>query len=233
MTSTGTGANKFALSNQATGDALVKASDIVAHLNTLSGDIQTAKGASQANNSAGYVDADGNKVIYDSTDNKYYQAKNDGTVDKTKEVAKDKLVAQAQTPDGTLAQMNVKSVINKEQVNDANKKQGINEDNAFVKGLEKAASDNKTKNAAVTVGDLNAVAQTPLTFAGDTGTTAKKLGETLTIKGGQTDTNKLTDNNIGVVAGTDGFTVKLAKDLTNLNSVNAGGTKIDDKGVSL
>lgn len=232
LTSTGTGANKFALSNQGTGDALVKASDIVAHLNTLAGDIQTAKGASQANNSASYVDADGNKVIYDSTDNKYYQAKNDGTVDKTKEVAKDKLVAQAQTPDGTLAQMNVKSVINKEQVNDANKKQGINEDNAFVKGLEKAASDNKTKNAAVTVGDLNAVAQTPLTFAGDTGTTAKKLGETLTIKGGQTDTNKLTDNNIGVVAGTDGFTVKLAKDLTNLNSVNAGGTKIDDKGVS-
>ncbi len=232
LTSTGTGANKFALSNQATGDALVKASDIVAHLNTLSGDIQTAKGASQASSSASYVDADGNKVIYDSTDNKYYQAKNDGTVDKTKEVAKDKLVAQAQTPDGTLAQMNVKSVINKEQVNDANKKQGINEDNAFVKGLEKAASDNKTKNAAVTVGDLNAVAQTPLTFAGDTGTTAKKLGETLTIKGGQTDTNKLTDNNIGVVAGTDGFTVKLAKDLTNLNSVNAGGTKIDEKGIS-
>ena len=232
LTSTGTGANKFALSNQGTGDALVKASDIVAHLNTLAGDIQTAKGASQASSSASYVDADGNKVIYDSTDKKYYQVNDKGQVDKTKEVAKDKLVAQAQTPDGTLAQMNVKSVINKEQVNDANKKQGINEDNAFVKGLEKAASDNKTKNAAVTVGDLNAVAQTPLTFAGDTGTTAKKLGETLTIKGGQTDTNKLTDNNIGVVAGTDGFTVKLAKDLTNLNSVNAGGTKIDDKGVS-
>ncbi|RKM05439.1 adhesin [Moraxella catarrhalis] len=228
-TSANGNATKFSAND---GDALVKASDIATHLNTLAGDIQTAKGASQASSSASYVDADGNKVIYDSTDNKYYQAKNDGTVDKTKEVAKDKLVAQAQTPDGTLAQMNVKSVINKEQVNDANKKQGINEDNAFVKGLEKAASDNKTKNAAVTVGDLNAVAQTPLTFAGDTGTTAKKLGETLTIKGGQTDTNKLTDNNIGVVAGTDGFTVKLAKDLTNLNSVNAGGTRIDEKGIS-
>lgn len=228
-TSANGNATKF---SAADGDALVKASDIATYLNTLAGDIQTAKGASQVSSSASYVDADGNKVIYDSTDNKYYQAKNDGTVDKTKEVAKDKLVAQAQTPDGTLAQMNVKSVINKEQVNDANKKQGINEDNAFVKGLEKAASDNKTKNAAVTVGDLNAVAQTPLTFAGDTGTTAKKLGETLTIKGGQTDTNKLTDNNIGVVAGTDGFTVKLAKDLTNLNSVNAGGTRIDEKGIS-
>lgn len=232
-TLTKTSANGNATKFSATdGDALVKASDIATHLNTLAGDIQTAKGASQASSSASYVDADGNKVIYDSTDKKYYQVNDNGQVDKTKEVAKDKLVAQAQTPDGTLAQMNVKSVINKEQVNDANKKQGINEDNAFVKGLEKAASDNKTKNAAVTVGDLNAVAQTPLTFAGDTGTTAKKLGETLTIKGGQTDTNKLTDNNIGVVAGTDGFTVKLAKDLTNLNSVNAGGTKIDEKGIS-
>lgn len=228
-TSANGNATKF---SAADGDALVKASDIATHLNTLAGDIQTAKGASQASSSASYVDADGNKVIYDSTDNKYYQVNDKGQVDKNKEVAKDKLVAQAQTPDGTLAQMNVKSVINKEQVNDANKKQGINEDNAFVKGLEKAASDNKTKNAAVTVGDLNAVAQTPLTFAGDTGTTAKKLGETLTIKGGQTDTNKLTDNNIGVVAGTDGFTVKLAKDLTNLNSVNAGGTRIDEKGIS-
>lgn len=228
-TSANGNATKF---SAADGDALVKASDIATHLNTLAGDIQTAKGASQASSSASYVDADGNKVIYDSTDKKYYQVNEKGQADKTKEVTKDKLVAQAQTPDGTLAQMNVKSVINKEQVNDANKKQGINEDNAFVKGLEKAASDNKTKNAAVTVGDLNAVAQTPLTFAGDTGTTAKKLGETLTIKGGQTDTNKLTDNNIGVVAGTDGFTVKLAKDLTNLNSVNAGGTKIDEKGIS-
>lgn len=228
-TSANGNATKFSAND---GDALVKASDIATHLNTLAGDIQTAKGASQASSSASYVDADGNKVIYDSTDKKYYQVNDKGQVDKTKEVAKDKLVAQAQTPDGTLAQMNVKSVINKEQVNDANKKQGINEDNAFVKGLEKAASDNKTKNAAVTVGDLNAVAQTPLTFAGDTGTTAKKLGETLTIKGGQTDTNKLTDNNIGVVAGTDGFTVKLAKDLTNLNSVNAGGTRIDEKGIS-
>nr|AAX56610.1 adhesin [Moraxella catarrhalis] len=228
-TSANGNATKF---SAADGDALVKAGDIATHLNTLAGDIQTAKGASQASSSASYVDADGNKVIYDSTDKKYYQVNEKGQVDKTKEVAKDKLVAQAQTPDGTLAQMNVKSVIGKEQVNDANKKQGINEDNAFVKGLEKAASDNKTKNAAVTVGDLNAVAQTPLTFAGDTGTTAKKLGETLTIKGGQTDTNKLTDNNIGVVAGTDGFTVKLAKDLTNLNSVNAGGTRIDEKGIS-
>lgn len=233
LTSTGTGANKFALSNQATGDALVKASDIVAHLNTLSGDIQTAKGASQASSSASYVDADGNKVIYDSTDNKYYQAKNDGTVDKTKEVAKDKLVAQAQTPDGTLAQMNVKSVINKEQVNDANKKQGINEDNAFIKGLENAAKDTKTKNAAVTVNDLHQVASTPITFKSDDGVHSQvNLGDTFAITGGA-DYTKLSDGkNIGVVSQPDGVQFKLAKDLTELNSVSAGGTRIDEKGIS-
>lgn len=239
LTSNGTGTNKFALSNQGTGDALVKASDIVTHLNTLSGDIQRAKGASQGNKlsghnkSSGYVDNNGNKVIYDSTNDKYYQAKNDGTADKTKEVAKDKLVAQAQTPDGTLAQMNVKSVINKKQVNDASKKQGINEDNAFVKGLEKAASNNKTKNAAVTVNDLHQVASTPLTFKSDDGVHSQvNLGDTFAMTGGADYKNLSDGKNIGVVSQPDGVQFKLAKDLKDLNSVSAGSTKIDEKGVS-
>lgn len=229
-TSANGNATKF---SAADGDALVKASDIATHLNTLAGDIQTAKGASQASSSASYVDADGNKVIYDSTDKKYYQVNDKGQVDKTKEVAKDKLVAQAQTPDGTLAQMNVKSVINKEQVNDANKKQGINEDNAFVKGLEKAASDNKTKNAAVTVNDLHQVASTPITFKSDDGVHSQvNLGYTFAITGGA-DYTKLSDGkNIGVVSQPDGVQFKLAKDLTELNSVSAGGTRIDEKGIS-
>lgn len=233
LTSTGTGANKFALSNQATGDALVKASDIVAHLNTLSGDIQTAKGASQASSSAGYVDADGNKVIYDSTDNKYYQAKNDGTVDKTKEVAKDKLVAQAQTPDGTLAQMNVKSVIGKADIPQNNVNSDVNEDNAFIKGLENAAKDTKTKNAAVTVNDLHQVASTPITFKSDDGVHSQvNLGDTFAITGGADYTNLSDGKNIGVVSQPDGVQFKLAKDLTELNSVSAGGTRIDEKGIS-
>ena len=230
LSSNGTGTNKFALSNQGDGDALVKASDIVTHLNTLSGDIQRAKGASQAGNSAGYVDNNGNKIIYDSTNDKYYQAKNDGTADKTKEVAKDKLVAQAQTPDGTLAQMNVKSVITKERENTAN---GINEDNAFVKGLEKAASNNKTKNAAVTVNDLHQVASTPITFKSDDGVHSQvNLGDTFAMTGGADYKNLSDGKNIGVVSQPDGVQFKLAKDLKDLNSVSAGGTKIDEKGVS-
>ena len=211
-------------------NALVKAKDIATHLNTLAGDIQTAKGASQASSSAGYVDANGNKVIYDSTDNKYYQVNDKGQADKTKEVAKDKLVAQAQTPDGTLAQMNVKSVITKEKENDAN---GINEDNAFVKGLEKAATDNKTKNAAVTVNDLHQVASTPITFKSDDGVHSQvNLGDTFAMTGGADYTNLSDGKNIGVVSQPNGVQFKLAKDLTNLNSVSAGGTRIDEKGVS-
>ena len=230
-TITKTDANGNATNFSATdGNALVKAKDIATHLNTLAGDIQTAKGASQAGNSAGYVDADGNKVIYDSTDKKYYQVNDNGQADKAKEVAKDKLVAQAQTPDGTLAQMNVKSVITKEKENDAN---GINEDNAFVKGLENAAKDTKTKNAAVTVNDLHQVASTPITFKSDDGVHSQvNLGDTFAMTGGADYTNLSDGKNIGVVSQPNGVQFKLAKDLTNLNSVSAGGTRIDEKGVS-
>ena len=230
-TITKTDANGNATNFSTTDDnALVKAKDIATHLNTLASDIQTAKGASQAGNSAGYVDADGNKVIYDSTDKKYYQVNDNGQADKTKEVAKDKLVAQAQTPDGKLAQMNVKSVITKEKENDAN---GINEDNAFVKGLENAAKDAKTKNAAVTVNDLHQVASTPITFKSDDGVHSQvNLGDTFAMTGGADYTNLSDGKNIGVVSQPNGVQFKLAKDLTNLNSVSAGGTRIDEKGVS-
>ena len=230
-TITKTDANGNATTFSTTDDnALVKAKDIATHLNTLAGDIQTAKGASQAGNSAGYVDADGNKVIYDSTDKKYYQVNDNGQADKTKEVAKDKLVAQAQTPDGKLAQMNVKSVITKEKENESN---GINKDNAFVKGLENAAADDKTKNAAVTVNDLHQVASTPITFKSDDGVHSQvNLGDTFAMTGGADYTNLSDGKNIGVVSQPNGIQFKLAKDLTNLNSVSAGGTRIDDKGIS-
>ena len=72
-----------------------------------------------------------------------------------------------------------------------------------------------------------------LTFTGDTGTTgAKKLGDTVTIKGGATGT--LSDGNIGVVSdGTGTLNVKLAKTLTGLDSVTAGGTTINNGGLTV
>ncbi|GAA6390160.1 hypothetical protein I3700191H1_00450 [Megasphaera massiliensis] len=70
-----------------------------------------------------------------------------------------------------------------------------------------------------------------LKFAGDTKdvTIAKKLNETLEVKGGISEEGLLTDNNIGVVAKSDGgLTVKLAKDLQGLSSVRIGGTTGND-----
>ncbi|WP_424401779.1 ESPR-type extended signal peptide-containing protein [Pasteurella sp. PK-2025] len=66
-----------------------------------------------------------------------------------------------------------------------------------------------------------------LTFAGDFGTASpRKLGQTLNIKGGQTDQNQLSENNIGVVSDGNGtLSVKLAKNL-NLGNNNANDGSI-------
>ena len=67
---------------------------------------------------------------------------------------------------------------------------------------------------------LSDAVRSPLNFAGDTGATAtKQLGSTVTVKGGETDTDKLSDNNIGVVSDGQGtLDVKLAKALKGLDS---------------
>ena len=74
----------------------------------------------------------------------------------------------------------------------------------------------------------------PLTFAGDTGTNVtRKLGETVNLVGGVTDTTKLSDDNIGVVAdGTDKLAIKLAKDI-KVDSVKAGDTTINNDGLTV
>ena len=106
-----------------------------------------------------------------------------------------------------------------------------------VGGLTNTTFDptNIVSGQAATEDQLQALATSPLTFAGDSGTNVtRKLGETLNVKGGVTDATKLTDGNIGVVAdGTDTLTVKLAKDLTGLNSVTTGNTTINNAGITI
>lgn len=63
----------------------------------------------------------------------------------------------------------------------------------------------------------DAAANGQLTFSGDSGTVSRKAGETLAISGGATEVAD--GNNIGVVAGNDGLQLKLAKNLTGLESV--------------
>ncbi|MDP8034398.1 YadA-like family protein [Pasteurella atlantica] len=79
----------------------------------------------------------------------------------------------------------------------------------------------KVKKEVATVDD-------GLAFTGDTGAKNVKLNKTLTIKGGVKDKIKLSDNNVGVVANTNGLEVKLAKNLTGISSIasTTGGSKL-------
>lgn len=63
---------------------------------------------------------------------------------------------------------------------------------------------------------------------------ARTMNQKTTINGGVTNISNLTDNNIGVVSnGTDTLTVKLAKDLKDLNSVTTGKTVQNDSGIKI
>ena len=92
------------------------------------------------------------------------------------------------------------------------------------------------KTKTVTIKDVASKSEVDkgLNFDGDSGTTInKKLGGTVAIKGGATAAD-LTDNNIGVVSdGTGTLNVKLAKTLTGLDSVTAGGTTINSGGLTV
>ena len=73
-----------------------------------------------------------------------------------------------------------------------------------------------------------------LNFQGDDATSIHKdLGQTLNITGGQADASKLSENNIGVVNNNGVLNVKLAKDLTGLNSVTTGATTINNNGLTI
>ena len=73
-------------------------------------------------------------------------------------------------------------------------------------------------------------------YGGDTGTAFKRyLNQQANVKGGVTDESKLTTtDNIGVVSdGTDTLKVRLAKDLTGLDSVTTGNTVVNNSGITI
>ena len=89
---------------------------------------------------------------------------------------------------------------------------------------------------------LSNAVRTPLNFEGDTGTKFdRQLGSTVAVKGGQNNADKLSENNIGVVADKNRGTlnVKLAKELTGLTSaafsgdVTTAGTTVNGSGVTI
>ena len=81
------------------------------------------------------------------------------------------------------------------------------------------------------ISTINTKINKGLNFAGDTGTVSnRQLGDTVIVKGGAT--GALSDGNIGVASDGNGtLNVKLAKTLTGLDSVTAGGTTINNGGL--
>ena len=128
----------------------------------------------------------------------------------------------------------------------------------------RAEKDKALLNSAVTVADLQKTLQSPLFFEGDSAdgvanengsdknTFARKLSQKTKIVGGvdlglkenataeerkKAIAEKLTDHNIGVISnGTDTLTIKLAKNLVNLTSVETGSgnnkTKMTENGIT-
>ena len=115
---------------------------------------------------------------------------------------------------------------------------GSNGTTTTIKGGTSANDVNGNAVDRITVGNQTvATLNDGMVYTGDTGSAAVKLNKTVNIVGGETDASKLsTGNNIGIVAAQDGdngkLTVRLAKDITGLNTVEAGDAVIGNQGVA-
>ena len=127
-----------------------------------------------------------------------------------------------------------------DQLKKVNDKVNTNKDQ--IDKNKQAIADNKqniTNNAGniaqnkQDISNINTKINKGLNFAGDTGTVSnRQLGDTVTVKGGATGT--LSDGNIGVESDGNGtLNVKLAKTLSGLDSVTAGGTTINNSGLTV
>ena len=126
-----------------------------------------------------------------------------------------------------------KSDIDKNKQDIAGNKQNITKNAGDIANNTQNINKNKQD-----ISDINKTLEKGLNFAGDTGAVSnRKLGDTVTIKGGA-DAAKLSDNNIGVVSDGNGtLIVKLAKELQGLTSTtftNGGNnTVINGDGMTI
>ena len=125
-----------------------------------------------------------------------------------------------------LKKVNDKVNTNKDQI-DKNK-QAIADNKQNITNNANNIAQNKQD-----ISNINTKINKGLNFAGDTGTVSnRQLGDTVTVKGGATGT--LSDGNIGVESDGNGtLNVKLAKTLSGLDSVTAGGTTINNSGLTV
>ncbi len=112
---------------------------------------------------------------------------------------------------------------------------GAADGNRQIVNVAAGTNNSDAVNVAQLKGVSNIVAR-GLNFDGDSGNTVnRQLNETLNVTGGETDTTRLTNaNNIGVVAdGSDTLSIKLARNLSGLNSATFGGVRISQSGLDM
>ena len=97
-----------------------------------------------------------------------------------------------------------------------------------VNGSQLYATNQKVTANTTSISNLTTqVADAGMTFAGDSGSTTKKLNSTLSLTGGETSADNLTlltDKNVGIIADSSGnLEVRLAKALTDMKSATFVG----------
>ncbi|MFZ7216043.1 ESPR-type extended signal peptide-containing protein, partial [[Pasteurella] aerogenes] len=170
-----------------------------------------------------------NKGQLDTVDNKAQQAQRDATAagKKADQASATAEQAKKQADDAVQKanEADTKADAAKKDAGEAKKDAGVAKKVADEAKNTAQNATNTANTAKDTADNALAEAQKGTKYQGDDKQTlTRKLGETLNIKGGQTNTDKLSENNIGVVKGQDDSTlnVKLAKDIQGLDSVTTG-----------
>lgn len=135
--------------------------------------------------------------------------------------------------------------INKDGIN-AGKKQITNVASGIGNTYDTTKKGQENWNNAANIGDVKSIASDAANaavsggrvFQGDDGADNKvtvTMGTVLKLTGGQTDTAKLTDKNIGVVKNTngDGLDIKLSSELKGLTSVTTGNSTLNNDGLTI
>ncbi|WP_127069496.1 hypothetical protein, partial [Veillonella sp. 3891] len=204
----------------------------------LNGKDLTSKVNALRNGEAGtvvYTDENGKRVVK-ANDGKWYPAEKvdakGNKLDGATEVATPQ--ARLVNPDGTTIGGTTKLSNIADGTIGENSKDAINGGQLHTELAKKAdKSDittiNNTLADKANASDLNALAEKTLTFSADTGTdAARKLGETLAVKGAANFTPAATATpgvNIQVASDpTNGLTVSLADTLTNMKGISGNGT---------
>ncbi|WP_370516753.1 beta strand repeat-containing protein, partial [Klebsiella grimontii] len=90
------------------------------------------------------------------------------------------------------------------------------------------------QNVATNTTNITNLANTPLTFAGNTGSVTKKLGETLTVKGGKTTAGTYSDKNLNTVVDANGnLVVQMAENPVFTSAIIGGTTTLNNSGLTI